>query len=42
MVLPAKAMKFDGNCFRLSFGRRDLSHALEAFAQFVVDHLRSS
>ena len=40
MVLPANVMKFEGNYFRVGFGRRNLPHALEAFEQFVIDQLR--
>ena len=40
MVLPAKVMQFEGNYFRMGFGRRDLPHALEVFESFALDYLR--
>ena len=39
MVLPASIMKFEGNYFRLGFGRRSLPHALEGLEQFIQDRL---
>ena len=35
MVLPANIMQFDGNYFRIGFGRRSLTQALEPFEQFI-------
>ena len=40
MVLPATVMHFEGNYFRLGFGRRSLPHALEPFEQFILHRLR--
>ena len=40
MVLPAGVMQFEGNYFRIGFGRRDLPHALEVFEAFALEYLR--
>jgi aspartate/methionine/tyrosine aminotransferase len=40
MVLPANIMNFDGNYFRLGFGRKDLPNVLEHWGSFVDSHLR--
>ena len=39
MVLPANIMKYDGNYFRIGFGRRDLPQVLEHFGEYVDNHL---
>jgi len=40
LLLPANIMQFDGNYFRLGFGRRSLSQALEHLEQFLGDYLQ--
>ena len=39
MILPGNIMQFDGNYFRLGFGRRAMPRALEPFEQFIQDQL---
>ncbi len=40
LVLPGNIMHFEGNYFRLGFGRRSLPQALEPLEQLIQDHLR--
>ena len=39
MILPGNIMQFNGNYFRLGFGRRALPHAFEPLEQFIHERM---